>query len=388
MAQAQLSPAELAAQAAQANAAARAAVLANAIEATQQIANIQGVNPANTTVINIAPRNVGLIKGFHVHVSVALNVAAGATATRSPFGPANCLSLITFNDLSNQQRINAQGWMFGALDTARRRRPANAAFNSDTPLGFASNYPIMNCPATITGPATPTIDMWYYVPIAYTDRDLRGAIYAAVVNAVMNLQLTLNSGGFFDTTGNAKATSVYGVTGGAATITSWGVEVFQDYLDQLPFSNQGPVLPFQDLSWSYLLNTTFFTNFSVGQDFPIPFPNFRNIQAMFLAFQNGSQMNAGTDINYLALSSANYTNIFKVSPGFMAMQTRNIIGADMPTGSYYFDFRKKPYSTVSYGNLNLIVNPSLVNASAVLLAAFEQLAQQNQVVGAGSIPAG
>ncbi len=99
-------------------------------------------------------------------------------------------------------------------------------------------------------------------------------------------------------------------------------------------------------------------------------------------------MNAGTDINYLALSSANYTNIFKVSPGFMAMQTRNIIGADMPTGSYYFDFRKKPYSTVSYGNLNLIVNPSLVNASAVLLAAFEQLAQQNQVVGAGSIPAG
>jgi hypothetical protein len=63
----------------------------------------------------------------------------------------------------------------------------------------------------------------------------------------------------------------------------------------------------------------------------------------------------------------------------------------MPKGGYYFDFRKKPLSTVQYGNLNLVVNPATVTSTlgpSQFLVGFEQLAQQNQVVGAGSIPGG
>jgi hypothetical protein len=73
-----------------------------------------------------------------------------------------------------------------------------------------------------------------------------------------------------------------------------------------------------------------------------------------------------------------------------AILTRAILQTDMPVGGYYFDFRKKPLSTVQYGNLSLVVNPSTVVTTVTpqFLVLFEQLAQQNQVVGAGSLAGG
>lgn len=415
-ASAPMNAAQAAQAAAQANAAARAAVLGNSIEALAVIFSQSGINPASQNVLNITPRNVGLIRGFYVHVATTFTTGVTTTLTRTTMGPANLLQLVTFNDLSNQQRINCAGWYLPYLDTQRRRNqsfsaelatgvPASAASGVDTPLGLSANFtsnfanaavntPLMSCPATIApSTANATIDMWYYIPVAYTDRDLRGAIYAGVVNSVMNLQLTFNQQSFQVASTADPTLAVFQSSGAVNAITAqtYSVEVYQDFLDQLPFSNQGPILPFQDLSWSYLLNTTFFTGMTVGSDFPLPFPNFRNIQSMTLAYDNGGSMNGGTDINYLSLQSANYTNIFKISPAMSAVNTRNILHVDMPKGTYYFDFRRKPLSTVQYGNLNLIVNPSTVTAAlgpSQFLVGFEQLAMQNQVVGAGSLAGG
>lgn len=415
MAAAAMTAQQAAMAAAQANAGARAAVLGNSIEALAVIFSQAGINPASQNVVNIPPRNVGLIRGFYVHVATAFTTGITTTLTRTTMGPANLLSLVTFNDLSNQQRINCQGWYLPYLDTQRRRNqsfsaelatgvPASAASGVDTPLGLSANFtsnfatsgtntPIMSCPASIAPSTAATIDMWYYVPISYTDRDLRGAIYAGVVNSVMNLQLTFNQGSFQVASTADPTLAVFQSSGAVNAITgqTWSVEVYQDFLDQLPFSNQGPLLPFQDLSWSYLLNTTFFTAMTVGNDYPIPFPNFRNIQSISVLYDNGGSLNGGSDINYLALQSANYTNILKVSPAMAAILTRNIIHVDMPKGGYYFDFRRKPLSTVQYGNLNLIINPSTVTSAlgpSQFLVGFEQLAMQNQVVGAGSLGGG
>lgn len=410
-----LTPAQAAQAAAQANAAARSAVLSNSIEALAVVFSQAAINPAVQNVVNVTPRNVGLIRGFYVHVATAFTTGITTTLTRTTMGPANLLSLVTFNDLSNQQRINVGGWYLPYLDTQRRRNqsfsaelatgvPASAASGVDTPLGMSANFtsnfatsgtqtPIMSCPATIAPSTAATIDMWYYVPVSYTDRDLRGAIYAGVVNSVMNLQLTFNQQNFQVASTADPTFAVFASSGALNAITgqTWSVEVYQDFLDQLPFSNQGPILPFADLSWSYLLNSTFFTGMTIGSDFPIPFPNFRNIQSVTLGYDNGGSLNGGTDINYLSLQSANYTNIFKVSPAMSAIMTRSILHVDMPKGLYYFDFRRKPLSTVQYGNLNLIVNPLTVTSAlgpSQFIVGFEQLAMQNQVVGAGSLAGG
>lgn len=409
-----MTPQQAAQAAAQANASARAAVLQNSIEALALVYSQSGLSPTTQGVVNITPRNVGLIRGFYIHVGTSGTTGITTTLNRTTMGPANLLSLVTFNDLSNQQRVNTQGWFLPYLDSERRRNqsfsselatgvPASAATGTDTPLGFSANFtsnfsggaqvPIMSCPATIAPSTAFAIDMWYYLPLAYTDRDLRGSIYAGVVNSVMNLQLTFNSGSFQVASTADPTLAVFQSSGAVNAITGqvWSVEVYQDFLDQLPFSGQGPILPFQDLSWSYLLNTTYFSAMTVGQDYPIPFPNFRNIQSITVAYDNGGSMNGGTDINYLSLQSANYTNIFKVSPAMAAILSRNILHMDMPKGMYYFDFRRKPLSTVQYGNLNLIVNPSAVTSTlgpSQFLVGFEQLAMQNQVVGAGSLAGG
>lgn len=407
---------QAAAAAAQANAAARNAVLGNSIEALALIYSQSAINPATQTVVNITPRNVGLIRGFYVHIATTFTTGITTTLTRTTMGPANLLSLVTFNDLSNQQRINCLGWYLPYLDTQRRRNqsfsaelatgvPASAASGVDTPLGLSANFtsqfglagtntPIMSCPATIApSTANNVIDFWYYIPISYTDRDLRGAIYAGVVNSVMNLQVTFNFTNFQVASTGDPTLGVFASSGAVNAITgwTWAVEVYQDFLDQLPFSNTGPILPFQDLSWSYLINTTFFTGMAANQDFPISFPNFRNVQSMTLFYDNGGTMNTGQDIAYLSLQSANYTNIFKVSPAMQAILIRNILHVDMPKGGYYFDFRRKPLSTVQYGNLALVVNPLTVTSTlgpSQFLVGFEQLAMQNQVVGAGSLAGG
>src|ERR1700761_9188308 len=307
-----MSAAQAAQAAAAANANARAQVLANSIESLQLIANASGLNPATQSVVNITPRNVGLIRGFYVHVATTFTTGATTSLPRTTMGPANLLSLVTFNDLSNQQRINCQGWYLPYLDSQRRRNqsfsselatgvPGSQATGTDTPLGLTANVtsnlanaavntPIMSCPATIAASqANQTIDMWYYVPISYTDRDLRGAIYAGVVNSVMNMQLTFNNAGFQVASTADPTFAVFQSSGAVNAITgqTWSYEVYQDFLDQLPFSNQGPILPFQDLSWSYLLNTTFFSGMTVSQDYPIPFPNFRNIQSVTIGYDNG-----------------------------------------------------------------------------------------------------
>lgn len=121
MAQAQMTAAQAAQAAAQANAAARAAVLGNAIEALAVVFSQAGINPAAQNVVNITPRNVGLIRGFYVHVATSFTTGITTTLTRTTMGPANLLSLVTFNDLSNQQRINCGGWYLPYLDTQRRR---------------------------------------------------------------------------------------------------------------------------------------------------------------------------------------------------------------------------------------------------------------------------
>jgi len=416
MAAQKITPQQAAAAAAQANAAARQAVLANSIESLQLIFSQANINPAVQTVVNVPPRNVGLIRGFYVHVAFSFTTGITTTLTRTTLGPANLLTNVTFNDLSNQQRINVQGWYLPILDTQRRRNqsfsselatgvPASQASGTDTPLGFQANFtsqfglagtntPLMSCPASIApSTANNVIDMWYYVPLSYTDRDLRGAIYGGVVNSVMNLQVTFNQSNFQVASTADPTLAVFASSGAvnAITLPLWSVEVYQDYLDQLPFSSQGPILPFQDLSWSYLLNTTFFTGMTAATDYPVPFPNFRNIQSASLIYDNGGTLNTGQDINYLALQSANYTNVFKVSPAMQSILARNLLHVDMPKGGYYFDFRRKPLSTVQYGNLNLVVNPVTVTSAlgpSQFLVGFEQLAMQNQVVGAGSIAGG
>jgi len=375
----------------QANMMARREVIKSAVDMWLPIAQ-QTYNTGVGTVINIPLRNVGLIKRLVVRVAATVQANA-LTFNLTKLGAANFFSNITFTDLSNQQRINTAGWHLMAVSSAKRRRVYAAAVTTDTPLGYGDNFTsVMAAPSSITtNPANPNVFAYFEVPFAYTDMDLRGAIYANVTNATMNLQLTVNPNLFVSSSADPTLAMYQGTTTAAGLLPSFQITVLQNFLDQLPVAPAangqpgGVVLPLLDLSTAYLLNNTPVGGIVANQDNPLPYANFRDFMSTTLIYDNNGTLNVGSDINYFALQSANYTNIFKLTPFDSAFLTRLILGDDMPNGMYYFDHRTKPISTIQYGNMALVVNPSSAPAGTSVLVGYESLALINQITQAGSL---
>lgn len=389
---------------AQINAIARAAIKARAVKMTQSIyANTftaSGTqNLATTTpVINVIPRNVGLIKGFWVKLSATITNGSGVQIDLSDFGPANLLSQIQFNDLNNNTRIQTTGWHMAFLNAIKTRRPFGTSLvrttGFDDPINFGSNWAqLISAPASIGAGSAGTVIMWFWVPLAYSDDDLRGSVYANVVNATMQLNLSVNPTPVVANGADSTSAIYFGDIAGSvalARISAMTVTVYQEYLDQLPTSQNQVLLPVLDLATIYEMKNTLVTSVVANNDFPIQYSNFRDFLSTVAIYVNTGATGArgtGADINTWALQSANFTNIWKKEPGLIALQTRNHLQTDMPPGVYYFGSREKPISTVQYGNMQLVLNALTAGAGAYILMGFEDFALVQTLSMAGSLAA-
>lgn len=372
----------------QINGIARQMVQQQSVPMLQQIFS-QTIVPSAQGVVNIQPRNVGLIRGFYVKVTVQFTAGAVTAIVPTDFGVANILSQIQFTDLNNNIRIQTPGWHLNFINSIKSRRQYASSLLTSAMDGnagiageYGSNWSVFVQPASIAGGTSDTATVWYYVPLAYTDGDYRGAIYANVVNATMQLTLTLNPASVVaagDTT-----TAVY--KGNTGTMDSATITVYQDYLDQIPFGKTGPILPMTDLGTIYELKQTIFTAIVPTNDFPMQYANFRQFLSTFAVFYNGTARTPGTDVATWALQSANFTNLWKMEPALIALRTRALLGCDFPYGVYYFGSRSKPISTTQYGNMELVLNASTAAAGSYVLLAYEDLAYVNNITQAGSLP--
>lgn len=410
--------------ASQINGIARQAIKSRAVRMLQGIYS-QTVTPANQPTLIINPRNVGLILGFWVKVVATItNPIAASALTLTDFGGANILSQIQFNDLSNNTRIQTTGWHLNFINTWKTKQPFGASYigpsggntglqiattwptttfqGIDADTNYGSNWTTNSAPPTIAqNGGTGTVTQWYYVPLAYNpdnpqNPDLRGAVYANVVNATMQLFLTFagnNGVQVASAYGTDSTQAVYLVAAnhaGTPTISSATVTVYQDYYDQLPVGNQGVLLPILDLATIYELKYTNVTAITSGQDYPYQYANFRDFLSTVAVYVNTAATGArgvGADINYWALQSANFTNIWKTEPALTALMSRRHIGADFPPGVYFFDSRNRPISTTQYGNMQLILNASTAGTGAYELIGVEDFALVQTLSMAGSLAA-
>jgi hypothetical protein len=331
-----------------------------------------------------------LVKRVVVEISGNVGVGAAETQTATRFGLMNLLSNVTLTDLSNQTRINTAGWHLHMLATAKRQFAFGAAFTSDSPINIGSNFPVITAPSSYT--ATQPFRMFYEIPIAYGDMDLRGAIYANVVNATFNLQLTVNPNFFVASTADPALAVYKSSTAQLGTIPTFTVTVYQNFLDQLPIMQGKVVLPALDLGTAYLLNSTQVSALVANQENPIPYANFRDFMSTIAWYDNFGYATSpvGSDMGYWSLQSANYTNILKYDPYMASLLTRWIISDDFPAGNgqttYYFDHRNRPISTIQFGNMSLVANPTNVqNATSAIYLGYESLAYINQITQAGSL---
>lgn len=370
-----MSPAQ---QLAQQNLLQRQAVLANAVEMTQNIYSA-AIQPTVQTVINIPPRNVGLIKGFIVEVSGTITNTAATPLTRTNFGSANIVQQFTFTDLNNQVRINVPGYYLATLNSARQGWAFGGVYQNNLAMGYGNNFNVNAGAATVAISTDVYVKHVYYVPLSYSGDDLRGSIYAGIINATMNLQITLNNTPCIGATTELQAIFKGNAASTWKTGTAIQIDVYQVYLDQLPIINGNPVVPVVDLNTVYELKQTTLNGISAGQDKPIPYANFRDFLSTFIVYDNNGTFNAGTDINYFSLTSANFTNLFKYSPNIAALKDRQVFMADLPLGTYYFDHRSRPINTIAFGNMELNVNTNSAPAGARIIAAYEAFSQQAQL---------
>lgn len=381
----------------QQNALASALIRAQGLEMLQQVFSAT-VTPSQQSVINIQPRNVGLIRGFWIEVNAKMYDPdqAGAPTT---FSYANLLSSIAFSDLNNNLRHNTTGWHVKMIDIIRKGYPFMTGFSVPSGslvggTGWSSNLDAAPAQLPTSNPASANVRCLYYLPLAYTKDDLRGSVYAGVTNATMNLQLTLNANGFSVANTGDPSNAVYQDATGASTAvwSSATVTVYQDYIDQLPIGQNGAViLPLQDLSTIYELKNTSLTGLTAGQDFTIPYSNFRSYLSTIVLYANptGTPVDPfrnGSDVNAIKLQAANFTNIINVDPYLFQAGFNDQVMCDAPQGMYYLDTRRHPLNTNQYGNLELVINPSTVYAGATCLVAYEDFSIINTIQLAGSLP--
>jgi hypothetical protein len=343
------------------------------------------------SVITIPLRNVGAVKRLIIEISATITAGASTTSTLTKLGLANLISNITFIDLGNNTRINSSGWHLNVVSSVKRRRVFVAAYSSDTPNGYGNiNNRVMFAPATIAATTNSPVKLILEIPFVKNDHDLRGMIFADVTNATMQVQLTINPGAFVTST--ADATLAVYQSGGTdlATISAITVQANQNYLDQLPRDPRtgAPILPAIDLGTAYLLNTTSTGLPVANQDNGIAFVNARSFESVAFIYDNNGTLNInGTDLNYIQVTSANFTQILRYDGMMAVTNERDILGCDFPAGMRYLDFRYRPINTDQYGNMQLIVNPSNVGGSAAtIILGWEAFGIIGQVNQAGSLP--
>ena len=349
-----------------------------------------GVGPGS--VLTFYLRNVGLVKRLVVQFKATVTNPAGPTQTLTKLGLANLVSNVTFFDLGNNQRINTTGWHLTAVASAKRRRVFGAAYTSDTPLGYGNNNNrVMYAPASIAASTATEIDFMLEIPFVKNDTDLRGAIFADVTQATMQVQITLNPQMFVANTADPTLAVYQSSSAVLPTLSAISVNFWQNYLDQIPrMANGAPILPALDLGTAYLLNNTASGLPVANQDNGAAFVNSRTYESVTFVYDNNGTLNVnGSDLNYVQLQSANFTNLLNLNGPMLSLMERNVIMDDFPAGMHYLDFRSRPIDTNQYGNMQLVINPATVGGSgAVFMYGWEAFGIIGLVNQGGSIPMG
>ncbi len=354
--------------------------------------NLSAAQAAGTSPVNFQPQAVGLLKKFIIEISGTANNTDGANAANlSDIGLANLISQIVFNDTQSYTRTQTSGWHLDMLFLAKHRWGATrgllaTALNESG--AFGNNFGIVVAPTGFAHATSQAFRMVFELPIAYSDEDLRGAVYLGTLNSPSQLSINLSQNPFAAAGVDSTLSCWKGAAGNLSNVT---IQVYQVFLDQIPRGQGGaPLLPPLDMRTVYeLKNTTNQQGFQVGQDNPLSYGNMRRFMSTFMIYNHDPSADAGrvggTDLNYFALQSANFTNFWKKFPLQVARESRVLSHADLPNGCYYFSHRKAPINTFTYGNMQLLTNPITAAAGAYALVGWEDFSTINALMQAGSL---
>ena len=334
---------------------ARANLLSSGIKMVKQLAPVTatGAQCAAGTTLQIPLQRMGIMTGITLLVTAVIDSGV-AHPTPSQFFPHNLLSQVQYTDFAGTNRTKTSPHQLWAALSAKNAELGNSTpYHAGTDAWGYRNSNIMTTTddAGAWANATPgnVVSFSLYIPLAYNpSEDLTGAVLTQTNVGEHNVYLTVpNSLVGADTWLNAF--SAGNATWNAAGIK---VEAFQHYIQ--PQSMTADQIPVIDLSTVYGFEGGFTSsqNIGAGQSTYINYPNNRSIMSAHIVFENNGAGTANeTDVSRVTLLANSNTNFWEMTPRLMRQLMRHMIGADLPSGSYYFAHRRQPIMTQLYANV-------------------------------------
>lgn len=331
----------------QQNAIARANLLQTGMPMVKRIAPVTGVVMGQAVKLPLL--RMGIMTGVLLQVTVPVTLTVGA-ATPSPLGPWNIFQQVKYTDFAGVDRTRTNGQQLWAAQSLKARDALSAvpAMN-----GAGSVIPLMDYNTNIlkhpTAVSVDEIRYSLYVPMAYDPAsDLTGAVLTQtnvgehyislqIANALVNADPWI-------------APYIAGTVAlGAAGIT---IEAFQHYIQ--PQSMTAQMLPIIDLSTIYGFEGGYATTqgIAANQSTYINYPNNRSILSTLINYENNSVLTLNeTDIALVTLMANSNTNLREMTPRYIREMMRNVMNADLPSGTYYLGSRRQPILTQLYANV-------------------------------------
>lgn len=356
---------------AQQNAMARQYLLKTGVPMRKHVGTFGPYNLAQAIQIQLL--NVGVLTSVDLVVTAEITITGAATA--SNWGPYNFLQNIGMVDYTTQKRINVSHRALQMFLSARHSRRYGLGTKDniiDSTLTTSTNAPLIQLPSAIVAPTAANFRVSAHLPIAYDSaNNLKGAILAqTILGNQFVTALMPTAAQVFGTTDDAVFTA------GAGSVANIFVDVFQNYIQPRNIGSQ-PILPLADLATVYELNTQGRDNSNLNPNNIkyVNYPNVREIISTVLGYNNGSTV-AGAALTYaadltsLAVEANSNTKLREYLGLDLLEQQRNLFGGDMPPGYYYLDSRRVRINTVLYGQVQLLMLPSIVTVPAAAYTEF------------------
>lgn len=288
----------------------------------------------------IKAQNIGVTTGFWLEFTATVNIDGLASVSKA--GPYALVKRISLIDYSGNTRVDCTGpqlWLYNSV-------------RNNAPFGY-NNQAV---PSTLDyGVTVPDVGgdgqklrFYLYVPCAYSETDLRGAILTQVNTGELRINIE-----FASTITSSTDTTVYS-SGTVSLVGNIEVRAYQDYLN--PAINDGirgaAVPPLDVMTIHEVLGVTSKTDIATGTEALISYPNGRAVFFTSIhVYLNGLLKPIDTSISRFRLLANGATNIQDRNGAMQGLFQRTRIDSDLQRGMLFQSHFASPMQTDIWGQL-------------------------------------
>lgn len=331
---------------------------------------LTGNNDLVSPEITMHPTASGIQQYMALRVTGGFLNNGTAPVALTPFGIANIIQRIEYTDTAGYIRhAGVSGRALELMAYARQYDVVGGAFVED-PLygvGLQSGTSDAIGQTTLTPGQSTTFSHTFIIPFAYGASDQRGAVPALLQQGQQSLKIRFPTLAELAVplVGNPLKAVWQQTAAGTLDVeyTSLSFELYTFTKNR----NLPQQLPLEMFADTYQLYELAYNVTAAGTDQLIPLEPGRIHYNGFVVYNNGNQLNTETDVNSLSVLFAGSQDAHRLSAPVHNAIARNYLRSGLPAGTYYYNWRNDPMETATKGgSIDVVVNPSVVNAGATL----------------------